>query len=115
MKKRPSRPPEARPGSGSGSLPEWAAVSAVVAAGAALRVWMLGQASGLTMDSPLYVRMAEQVGGALAPLGPAHHGYPVLIRIASLFIAGREWPGRCVSFVAGLALIVITFLIARRK
>lgn len=89
-------------------------LAAVLVAGAVLRQWIMTHTSGLTMDSPLYVEMAGQLGHALQPLGPAHHGYPALVSVASLVIPGREMPGRLVSFTAGLLLIVVTFLLARR-
>jgi hypothetical protein len=90
------------------------ALSIVLALGLALRVGFALRTSGLTMDSPLYVRMAESLGRVHEPLGPAHHGYSWLIALASLVIPGREWPARVVSIVASLALIAIVFRLARR-
>jgi hypothetical protein len=66
------------------------------------------------MDSPLYVSMAETLGRGADPIGPAHHGYPALVALASLALPGRELPGRAVSLLAGVALIAITFALARR-
>jgi hypothetical protein len=71
--------------------------------------------SGLTMDSPLYVRMADALGRSAEVLGPAHHGYPALVALAGLVITGQEWPGRIVSFVASLALVAVTYALARRS
>lgn len=71
--------------------------------------------SGLTMDSPLYVRMAEALGRSAEVLGPAHHGYPAFVALAGLVIPGQEWPGRIVSFVASLILVGVTYALARRS
>ncbi|MBI1796979.1 MAG: glycosyltransferase family 39 protein [Candidatus Eisenbacteria bacterium] len=97
------------------SAADRAALAIVLALGAALRLWFAFRTSGLTMDSALYVRMAEALGRAQGPLGPAHHGYPVLIALASALLPGREWPGRIVSIVGSLAVIAITFRLARRR
>jgi len=88
-------------------------LGAALVAGALLRGWVLFHSSGLTMDSPLYVLMAEQWGHAREPLGPAHHGYSALVALASLGVPGREWPGRIVSLAAGLLLIAVTWRLAR--
>jgi hypothetical protein len=71
--------------------------------------------SGLTMDSPLYVRMAEDLLAGHRAASPAHHGYPALVALASLVIPGRELPGRAVSMVASLALVSLTWWIAKRR
>jgi len=92
----------------------WALLGAVLAAALALRVWLAVRTSGLTMDSPLYVRMAEDLGRTAQPLGPAHHGYPAIVALASLAIPGRELPGRIVSLLAGLLLVAVTYRLARR-
>jgi hypothetical protein len=86
----------------------------VVLAGLLLRLWVLRRNSGLTMDSPLYVGMAEQLGHELRALGPAHHGYPALIKLASLVLPGNELPGRMVSLLAGTLLMIVTWCLARR-
>src|SRR5262249_5231929 len=84
--------------------------------GLAARVAVAATNYGLTMDSGLYADMAENLArGHLEPLGPAHHGYPALIALACLVVRGREWPGRLVSFAAGLALIPVVYLLARRS
>jgi hypothetical protein len=88
-------------------------LAAILVVGGPLRVWLALGNSGLTMDSPLYVRMAEELGRP-EPLGPAHHGYPALVALAGLVIPGREPPGRVVSLVAGVLLILCTWAIARR-
>lgn len=80
----------------------------------ALRLFLAAGNSGLTMDSPLYVRMAEDVRAGRTEPAPAHEGYPLLIAAASSVIPGRELPGRAVSLVASLALVAIVWLAARR-
>ncbi|HEY6193847.1 MAG TPA: hypothetical protein VI504_02305 [Candidatus Eisenbacteria bacterium] len=81
----------------------------------AVRVGLALGNSGLTMDSPLYVRMAEDVlAGRLGP-SPAHHGYPLLVALAALVVPGRELPGRVVSCVASLALVAEVWAVARRR
>lgn len=81
----------------------------------ALRSWLATQNSGLTMDSPLYVRMSEAIRSGHTLAGPAHPGYPALVAVAGALVPGREWPGRAVSLLAGLALVVITYALARRR
>ena len=67
------------------------------------------------MDSGLYVAMADAIArGAPEALGPAHHGYPALIALASLVFPGVEWPGRVIALLAGLALIPLVYALARR-
>ena len=80
-----------------------------------LRLWITTRNTGLTMDSPLYVRMAEALAHGSALPGPAHHGYPALIALAGTVIPGREWPGRVVSLLAGVALVAIVYALARRR
>ena len=86
----------------------------IVLAGAGLRGWLAAGNAGLTMDSPLYVNMAEALAAGHRALGPAHHGYSALIALAGSLLPGRELPGRAISFVAGVALIPLVFLLARR-
>ena len=68
-----------------------------------LRVALALQNSGLTMDSGLYVRMAEDLLAGTRGPSPAHHGYPLLLLLASRLLPGRELPGRVVSCLAALA------------
>ncbi len=82
--------------------------------GAVLRLWLARRNAGLTMDSPLYVSMAESLAHGELAIGPAHHGYSALVALAGLVIPGRELPGRAVSFLAGLALIPLVYFLARR-
>jgi hypothetical protein len=86
-----------------------------LAAALALRLWLATLNSGLTMDSPLYVRMAHQwLTGSRAP-SPAHFGYPALVAIASLVLPGRELPGRAVSLLLSLVTVAAVWWIARRR
>jgi hypothetical protein len=94
---------------------EWVPLAVVLLAAIAIRVWLALRTSGLTMDSPLYVRMAEALGRSAEVLGPAHHGYPAFIAIAGLVIPGQEWPGRIVSMVASLILVGVTYALGRRS
>lgn len=100
--------------------PAWARSDTLVlllllAAALALRLWLATTSAGLTMDSPLYVRMAEDLLGARRDPSPAHHGYPMLVALAALVLPGRELPGRAVSLVASLAIVAIVWLVARRR
>ena len=60
----------------------------------ALRLWLASRNSGLTMDSPLYVRMAEalRAGDPAVPPGPSQD-YPVLVALASFVLPGARTPG----------------------
>lgn len=79
------------------------------------RLALLPANAGLTMDSPLYVRMAEAlVRGERGP-SPAHHGYPLLVALAATVVPGREWPGRVVALLASLAVVALTYALARRR
>src|SRR5262252_1220061 len=111
---RPRRPgpPAARPGPSLGAA---LSLGVPLAAAAALRLWLMRENSGLTMDSPLDVRMAEDLLAGHRAASPAHHGYPALVALASLVLHGRELPGRVVSIVASLALVAITWWLARRR
>ena len=111
---RPRRPgpPAARP---RPSLATLLSVGVPLMAGVALRCWLMNENSGLTMDSPLYVRMAEALLAGHRAASPAHHGYPALVALASLVLPGRELPGRVVSIVASLALVAITWWLASRR
>ena len=101
-----------RPGHSGGEL---RSLGIPLAAAVLLRLWLVGSNSGLTMDSPLYVRMAEDLlAGHRAP-SPAHHGYPALVALASLVLPGREVPGRAVSMLASLAIVALTWWLARRR
>jgi hypothetical protein len=95
--------------------PEWPWWAAPLFVGLLLRIALTIGSFGLTMDSGLYVNMAEAIArGRPEALGPAHHGYPALIALASLVVPGVEWPGRIVSLIAGLALIPLVYRLARR-
>jgi hypothetical protein len=80
-----------------------------------LRLWLASRSAGLTMDSPLYVRMAEDLLAAHREPAPAHHGYSLLVALASLVLPGRELPGRAVSMLASLALVGVVWVMARRR
>ena len=80
-----------------------------------LRLWLARASSGLTMDSALYVRMAEDLFAGRQSAAPAHHGYPLLVALASRLLPGRELPGRVVSCIASLALVATVWGVARRR
>ena len=82
--------------------------------GIAVRLWLTMHSSGLTMDSPLYVNMSEALARGAPALGPAHHGYPLLIALAHAVVPGREWPGRIVSLLASVGLLLVAWPLARR-
>ena len=99
------RSPIGTPRASSGADGIWLAALLLAALG--LRLWLASRNAGLTMDSPLYVRMAEDLlAGGRGP-SPAHHGYPILVALASFLLPGRELPGRAVSMLASLALVAI--------
>jgi hypothetical protein len=80
------------------------------------RVLVMRTNAGLTMDSPLYVRMAEGLRhGAILGETPAHHGYSILIALASLFIPGRVLPGQLVALAGSLAVVALAYGVARRS
>src|SRR6185436_761572 len=95
--------------------PETYGLWGILLAGLLLRVWLASQSSGLTMDSALYVRMAEALRAGHPLAAPDHQGYPLLISLASFLGGGREWPGRLVSLAASLALIPLVWWTARRR
>ena len=80
-----------------------------------VRLFLAARTSGLTMDSALYVRMAEALRAGTHEPSPAHHGYPILVALASVLLPGREWPARIVSWLASLALVVLVQQAARRR
>src|SRR5262249_42021281 len=81
----------------------------------AIRLGLAAANRGLTMDSPLYVRMAEpRLAGRRGP-SPAHHGSPAIVALASLVVPGRELPGRVVSLAASLLVVALAWWIARRR
>jgi hypothetical protein len=90
-------------------------LAVLLSASLALRLALATTTSGLTMDSPLYVRMSEDLLGAHRDPAPAHHGYPMLVALAALVLPGRELPGRAVSMLASLAVVALTWLVARRR
>lgn len=99
--------------------PRWAREDTIVLAllllGAlAVRLFLASRTAGLTMDSSLYVRMAEDLLAGHRAASPAHHGYPMLVALASLVLPGRELPGRAVSLLASLALVALVWIVARR-
>ena len=90
-------------------------LAAVLLAGLALRLVLLFSSSGLTMDSPLYVRMAEGLRAGSPITAPAHQGYPLGVALASWAVPGRELPGRLVSLAASMALVALVWWVARRR
>ncbi|MFM7232771.1 MAG: hypothetical protein ACKO3S_12420 [bacterium] len=109
---RPAPAPTAPRRATLAELAVWV-VPLVVALG--VRLGMATGTSGLTMDSPLYVRMAEAFASGRHEPSPAHHGYPLLVALASAVLPGREWPGRVVSLVASLAVVVLVTALTRRR
>jgi hypothetical protein len=85
-----------------------------VLAGLGLRLWLMTKNAGITMDSPLYWRMAEAISQGKPALGPAHHGYPALIALVKSFVPGPILPGRVVSLAASVVLLFIVYALARR-
>ncbi|MBI5169088.1 MAG: glycosyltransferase family 39 protein [Candidatus Eisenbacteria bacterium] len=80
----------------------------------AARAAIMGTNAGITMDSPLYVRMAEDLLAGVRGPSPAHHGYPMLVAAASRVIPGREWPGRITALLAALTVAALAWSLARR-
>ncbi len=89
-------------------------LAAVLFLGLTLRVWLASRNAGLTMDSPTYVKMGEALlAGTHYSDAPAHFGFPAVIGGAGLFLPGRELPGRVVSLLMGLAVVGLTYALAR--
>jgi len=107
---RPSRPPSDQPRSRLALF----SLGLALLVGLLLRLWLAGLNAGITMDSPRYVGMAEAIAQGERMPGPAHHGYPALIAVTALAVSGREWPGRVVSLVAGMAVLLLVHALARR-
>src|SRR5215510_10632813 len=83
-------------------------------AGFLVRLWLMTKNAGITMDSPLYWRMAEAIAGGHPALGPAHHGYSALIALVKGFVPGPILPGRVISLMASMALLAVVYALARR-
>src|SRR5437867_2573089 len=79
------------------------ALAALMLVALALRLWLWTITSGLTMDSPTYVRMSETLARFGHEPSKAHHGYSILIALIAPLIPGREAPGRIVALIASLA------------
>lgn len=110
-----ARPAHAPTAPRRATLVELAGWAVPLAVALGVRLALAAGTSGLTMDSPLYVRMAEAFAtGAHEPV-PAHHGYPLLVALASAVLPGREWPGRVVSLAASLAVVALVTALARRR
>lgn len=100
---------------GPAALRDWFFIAPALLVGAALRLWLARSNAGLTMDSPLYVHMADWLTHGGREIGPAHHGYSMLVAVAGRMVPGRELPGRLVSYLAGLALIPLIYFLARPR
>lgn len=107
-----SRPTHEPPAIGHAEI---AALVTLTLVGLLVRLALAAHNSGLTMDSPLYVEMAEHLRGGPAVSGPAHHGYPALVALLSFVVPGRELPARALSMLAGVALIPLVHAVARRR
>ncbi len=90
------------------------ALASLLAFALALRLAFAFGTAGLTMDSPLYVRLAEAIARGAREPSPAHHGYSILVALASFVAPGRELPGRLVSLAASLASVALLWSLARR-
>jgi hypothetical protein len=86
----------------------------VLVLGAALRLWLARGNAGLTMDSPLYVNLADSLAHGRRAIGPAHHGYSALIALMGWMVPGREFPGRALSWLAGTAMVPLVYFLMRR-
>ena len=107
-----SHPDPTRPGP---NRLDFALPALAVALALALRLVLMSASSGLTMDSPLYVRMSEWLASGRLEASPAHHGYPMLMAVAVRVLPGRELPGRMVSLLASLVLVTSVWTVARRR
>ena len=94
---------------------DWLLLGAALVLALVLRLLLMRASSGITMDSALYVRMAEDLAAGRHAAAPAHHGYPMLVALAARVLPGRELPGRAVSLVASLALVALVWRVARRR
>ena len=91
-----------------------ASLGLAMVSGLLLRLWLATRNAGITMDSPLYVRMSEAITHGHRLIGPAHHGYPALIALARLPLQDPILAGRAVSLVAGMALLPLVYWLGRR-
>ena len=97
-------------------------LAAVTAGALALRGWwLLALPGGVERDGATYARLAENLArgagyrdltGSLHTLFPP--GYPLAAAPLVLILGDGERAGRAVSLLAGLALVILTYLIARR-
>lgn len=110
-----ARPTPLPPTPRRASLSDAAAWLVPIVVALAVRLALAARTAGITMDSPLYVRMAEAFASGHHAPSPAHHGYPMLVALASVLLPGREWPGRVVSLVASLAVVALVTALARRR
>jgi hypothetical protein len=108
----PPSPPDAPPRR-SGIAGEIVTVVLITLAGAALRAWLMTQNHGLTMDSPLYVRMADSLRDGGRAIGAAHHGYAALVALVRGFVPDTEAAARGLSFTAGVLLIPLVYALTR--
>ncbi len=112
MLRRPRPTPVApAPRSRSARLAPWVLLGLALS----VRLLLWPRTSGLTMDSPLYVRMAEALLAGERGASPAHHGYSLLIALASALVHDRELPGRLVALAASVALPPLAWSIARPR
>ncbi len=108
------REPVRLDGGRTSATQDWLTLAPALLLGAALRLWLARGNAGLTMDSPLYVNMADSLAHGGRAIGPAHHGYSALIALLGWIIPGRELPGRVLSWLAGLALVPLVYFLVRR-
>lgn len=87
-------------------------LAGLVVLGLAVRLWFLGTNAGMTADSPIYLRMADSLAAGRPAIEPAHHGYPTLIAGLATVLPG-EWPGRIVSMLCGVLLILVVHGLGR--
>lgn len=92
---------------------EMAALAGITLAGLVLRLALWSTQALVSVDGTTYIRMArELIGGpGLETVHP--WGYPVLILLAHLVAPDWVLAARLVALVSGLALIPLTWLVAR--
>lgn len=82
-----------------------------------LRILTLATMSAIELDGTVYARIGEAFSKGMfreALRGVFPPVYPLLIGLAHLAIPDVELAGRCVSLVAGLTLVYLSFLFIRR-
>lgn len=92
---------------------EPALLVAITVAGLVVRLLLWSTQSLVSVDGTTYIRMARELAGGPSLETVHSWGYPVLILIAHLVVPDWVLAARVVALVSGVALIPLTWLVAR--